>query len=66
MSKLPNKKRIASKAKRKLNPHASQSQGRAMPEKLPVQDQKQTSDDIRRAVDDGMQDLRKKSPADAE
>lgn len=58
MSKLPKKKRIATKARRKLNPRASQSKGSAMREKLPVQDQKQASDDIRRAVDHGMQDLR--------
>jgi hypothetical protein len=63
MSKLPNKKRIAPKAGRKLNPHASQSQGGATRGKLPVQDQKQESEDIRRAVDDGMQDLRIKKPS---
>jgi hypothetical protein len=60
MSKLPNKKRIATKAKRKLDPHDSQSRGRAMREKPPVEDQKTAADDIRRAVDDGMQDLRTK------
>ena len=63
MSKLPDKKRIAAKAERKPDPHASQSQGKPMQEKLPVQDEKQASDDIRRAVDDGMQDLRVKKPA---
>ena len=63
MSKLPNKKRLAAKAGRKPDPHASQSQGKPMQEKLPAQDRKQESDDIRRAVDDGMQDLRIKKPA---
>ena len=60
MSKLPKTKRVAAKARRKLNPHASQSRGGAMRKKPAVEDQKQSSDDIRRAVDDGMQDLRTK------
>ena len=62
MSKLPDKKRIATKTGRKLDPHAAPSQGKAMHEKLPAQEQRQASDDIRRAVDDGMQDLRIKKP----
>ena len=63
MSKLPNKKRTDAKAGRKPDTHASQSQGKPTQEKLPAQDEKQASDDIRRAVDDGMQDLRVKKPA---
>lgn len=60
MRKSPNKKRIATKAKRKINPHDARSKSRAIREKPPVEDQKQAADDIRRAVDDGMQDLRTK------
>jgi hypothetical protein len=60
MSKSPNQKRIAAKAGRKPRPHVSQSQGGAVRKKPPVEEQKEAADDIRRAVDDGMQDLRTK------
>lgn len=63
MSKLPNKKRIASKAARKPDPQAAQRPGKPVHEKPSAQDRQQAADDIRRAVDDGMQDLRIKKPA---
>lgn len=55
---------FAAKADQELDQDASKSQGKAMNEKQlqPVQDRKQESEDIRRAVDDGMQDLRIKKP----
>lgn len=51
---------FAAKADQELAPDASKSQRKAMNEKQlqPVKDQKQDSEDTRRAVDDGMQDLR--------
>ena len=44
---------FAAKADQQLGPGASKNPGRA-----PTPDQRQDADDIRRAVDDGMQDLR--------
>jgi 4a-hydroxytetrahydrobiopterin dehydratase len=53
---------FAAKADQELNPDGSKSQGKATDEKQPVTKQKQESEDIQRAVDDGMQDLRVKKP----
>ena len=53
---------FAAKADQELNQDASKSHGNGMNEKQsqPVTDQKQESEDIQRAVEDGMQDLRAK------
>jgi len=48
---------FAAKADQELDQGAAKSQGKAMNE-----DRQQESEDIRRAVDDGMQDLRMKKP----
>mgnify|MGYP001565688254 CR=1 FL=1 len=55
---------FAAKADQELDQVAARSQGKAMNEKplQPVKDQQQDSEDIQRAVDDGMQDLRIKKP----
>ena len=53
---------FAAKADQELSPGASKNQGKAMNEKQSqrVRDQMQESEDIQRAVYDGMQDLRTK------
>ena len=55
---------FAAKADQKLNPYTSKNRGKAMNEKKSqrVKDQMQESEDIQRAVNDGMQDLRTKKP----
>ena len=55
---LPGKKRISTKARRKVNPRAAQSRAEAMRDKLSAVEKKLEADEIRRAVDDGMHDLR--------
>ena len=57
MSKLPNR---SAKARRKVSARSSQSHGGATRASLSVRDQKQASNDMRRAVDEGMKDLRMK------
>ena len=54
---------LAAKADQELDQDASKNQGKAMGQKQlqPVKDQKQDAQDIQRAVDDGMQDLRVKT-----
>lgn len=56
---------MSKSANKKSSRGASKSQVKAKKPKQPqpVTDQKQEADDIRRAVDDGMQDLRFKNPA---
>lgn len=53
---------FAAKADREFNQSAPKSHGSAVTEKKSqvTNDQKQTSEDIQRAIDDGMQDLREK------
>jgi len=62
MSNLPTRKRIATQTRRNSKLRASRRRGRVTPENTSVKDQKLAADEIRRAIDDGMQDLRIKKP----
>jgi len=62
MTKPMRNKRISAKAGRKAGSRAPQRRGHAIPGKTTTADQKLAADEIRRAVDDGMQDLRMTKP----
>ena len=52
------KKSVAAGVKRKPSPRAARSRGKTLRQAPIAEEQRQAQEDIRRAVDDGMQDLR--------